>query len=407
MNLKIYLVLLFISTTTFAIAEDAAISYKLYGFVRNDLYYNSRQNVEAIDGAFHLFPKPKNIIVADGITTDKNATSQAEMLSIASRFGFDFSGTTFLGAKSSAKIEADFSGFAQNYYVLRIRQAYTKLNWSKTELLIGQTWHPLFGSVVPTSPDLSVGAPFQAFNRSPQVRLKQNLSDVISLTVATSYQMQYLSQGPIGSSSTYLKNNLLPSLFMGIESKTNHWINGVGFDIKTIKPTTEKITSASAVLYTQYTNKMFQLKAKTLWGENLSEYLMLSGYGVSGSLNGHPTYTNFNYSSSWLNITYGSKLQVGLFLGLSKNFGTNKALLADVNGKFTAYGYGYYQDSQLLLDRLTRIQPSISYNISNIKIGLEYDMTSGQYGTLKSNGLVTSPYTVNNNRIVVAVSYVF
>ncbi|MDD3321847.1 MAG: hypothetical protein PHS59_10430 [Paludibacter sp.] len=403
MNLKKNFLLLFISLTTVAMSEDSAVSFKFYGFVRNDIFYNSRQNVESTDGAFHLFPKPVELL--DG--KDKNAVSQAEMLSVATRLGMDITGSPILGAKSSAKIEADFSGFSQNFYVMRLRQAYTKLNWSNTELLIGQTWHPLFGSVMPSLTNLNVGAPFQPFNRSPQVRLKQNLWKTISLTAAASYQMQNLSQGPIGSSPTYLKNSLLPDLFIGAEGKTSHWTSGIGFDVKTIKPSVEKLTSSSAIIYTQYVNKSFQIKAKSLWGGNLSDYLMLSGYGITDSINGNPTYTNFNISSSWLNVVYGSTFQAGIFLGLSKNFGTNKLLAANTGNIFTAYGYGYYQDTQQLLDRLIRIQPYICYNFPNLKVGLEYDLTSAQYGTLKSDGLVSSPYNINNTRVVLSVSYLF
>jgi len=120
------------------------------------------------------------------------------MLSVNTRLGFDITGTSVLGAKTSGKIEADFAGFGTTYYVFRIRQAYMKLNWDKTELLIGQTWHPLFGNVVPTTFSANAGAPFQPFNRSPQVRLKQNLSSTLSFTAAALYEMQYCTQGPSG-----------------------------------------------------------------------------------------------------------------------------------------------------------------------------------------------------------------
>lgn len=384
-------------------ADTNSPSYKLYGFVRSDFYYNSRQNVEAIDGAFHLYPKP--VELSEG--KDKNAIPGAEMISVATRLGIDFKGTPILGAASSAKIECDFAGVTASYYLIRLRQAYMKLNWTSSELLVGQTWHPLFGSVMPTGPSLNAGAPFQPFSRSPQVRFKQNLGESFSLMASASYQMQYLSQGPAGPSASYLKNTMLPSLFLGAESKTKYWTSGLGADVKTIKPAVATITSASAVAYTQYVNKNIQIKAKALWGENVSDYLMLGGYGVTDSINGQPSYTNFNIGSSWLNIVYGSKVQVGVFLGLSQNFGTNKLLVTSSSNKFTAYGYGFYQDTQLLLDRLIRVAPHVTYNLTNFKFGLEYDLTSAKYGTLQADGLVSNPYNVNNHRVVASVSYLF
>ncbi len=394
----------FIIATGFLFAADTnSPSYKLYGFVRSDFYYNSRQNVEAIDGAFHLLPKPVDLFEGK----DKNAVPGAEMISVATRLGVDFKGTPILGAATSAKIECDFAGVTASYYLIRLRQAYLKLNWSKSELLVGQTWHPMFGSVMPTGPSLNAGAPFQPFSRSPQVRFKQNLTETFSLLASASYQMQYLSQGPLGSSASYLKNAMLPSLFFGAESKTKYWTSGLGADVKTIKPAVATITSVSAVAYTQYVNKNIQIKAKALWGENLSDYLIPSGYGVTDSINGQPSYTNFNVASSWLNIVYGSKVQVGVFLGFSQNFGTNKLLVVNSSDKFTAYGYGFYQDSQLLLDQLIRVAPHVTYSLTNFKFGLEYDLTSAKYGTLKANGLVSNPYNVNNHRVVASVSYLF
>lgn len=400
MNLKKLLPLFLISFSTFVSTQELS-KIKIYGFVRNDLYFNSRQNIEAIDGLFHLFPKPVSL---NSSNVDINATPQAEMLSIATRIGLDITGSDILGAKSSAKIEADFAGFGTSFTVLRIRQAHIRLNWEKSELLVGQTWHPLFGSVMPTGPSLNAGAPFQPFNRSPQVRFKQSLSSSLSLMIAGSYQMQYLSQGPIGSSASYLKNSMFPDLFLGTESKTKHWTTGFGIDVKTIKPSVEKLTSVSLVAYTQFIGAKFQFKAKTLLGENLTDYTMPCGYGVTDSINGNVGYTNFNMSSSWVNIVYGAKWQAGIFIGFSQNLGSTKDLLAR-GGKFTAYGFGITE--QLMLDRMYRIAPHVSYNLPNLKFGLEYDLTSADYGTLKSNGRVSSPSTVNNHRIVTSVSYFF
>ena len=169
MNTKQFFFILFSFLTILELpALEPTPSYKIYGFVRSDWYYNSRQNVEALDGLFNIFPKPGVVNVITG--EDTNATPASEMLSVASRLGFDFTGTAILGAKSSAKIECDFAGITSSYYLIRIRQAYMKLNWEKTELLVGQTWHPMFVNLQPITPALSVGTPFQPFNRSPQIR---------------------------------------------------------------------------------------------------------------------------------------------------------------------------------------------------------------------------------------------
>jgi hypothetical protein len=316
------------------------------------------------------------------------------MLSIASRVGVDIP-SRYIGAKSVAKIESDYAGFGTSFHVLRIRQAYFRLNWEKTELLAGQTWHPMFGSVMPITMSLNAGAPFQPFNRSPMIKLKQNFTSTFSVTAAAMYQMQYTSMGPIGSSPTYLKNALFPNVFFGFENKSKYWISGVGLDYKMIKPADEKLKSVSGVIYSQYIKDKFQVKAKAYWAQNMTDHLMLSGYGVSGSndATGNTAFANFNVVSSWLNVVYGSKWQAGVFVGLSQNLGTTKNLTLNAAEKYTVYGFGTYNDTQILLDRLYRVTPHISYNLPNMKFGIEYDLTSAMYGTIKQNGRVESPYS--------------
>lgn len=386
-------------------AADPSVGYQLYGFVRNDFYINSRQNFEVLDGLFSIFPKPVDINTNG---KDKNAVPNAEMLSVATRLGIDFRGTPIMGAKSTAKIECDFAGISTSYYLIRIRQAYLKLNWEKTELLVGQTWHPLFGSVLPTVPSLNTGSPFQPFNRSPQVRAKRMLTNELSVIGSVNYQMQYMSQGPLGASPSYLKNALLPDIFVGLESKSKHWISGVGFDTKMLKINDARLSSGSAVAYTQYADNQLQIKAKAIYGQNLSDHLMIGGYGISNeSTTNNIVYTNFNTLSSWLNLVYGTKVQTGIFVGFSQNLGTNENLNIDAAGKITAYGYGFYADTQQLMDRIYRIAPHITYNLSNFKLGFEYELTSADYGKIQGNGRIENSSTATNHRAMATISYIF
>lgn len=400
MTKKLFFLPFLILCASFTFSQEP-VKLKMYGFVRNDFFYNSRQNVEVIDGIFQLFPKP---VKRDSTGTDLYAVPQAEMLSVATRLGIDITGADILGAKSSAKIEADFAGFGTNVFVLRIRQAHMRLNWQKSELLVGQAWHPLFGSVTPTGPSLNAGSPFQPFNRSPQVRFRYNLNSAISITAAGCYQMQYVSQGPNGPSSSYFKNSMFPDMFIGAESKMKQWTTGIAMDVKVIKPDTERLTSVTAMAYTQLIKDKFQFKAKTLWGQNMSDYLMPLGYGISNLSDVKAEYTNFNVSTTWLNVVYGTRWQAGMFLGFTQNMGTTKSLVL-IKGNFTAYGSGV--SGQQILDRLYRAAPHVSYNLHNMKFGLEYDLTGVEYGNLKANGRVINSYFVNNHRAVASVSYFF
>ena len=57
--------------------------------------------------------------------------------------GLDVTGPDIGKGRSSAKIETDFGGFSGGHTMLRIRQAYVNLDWGKSAVLVGITWHPL------------------------------------------------------------------------------------------------------------------------------------------------------------------------------------------------------------------------------------------------------------------------
>lgn len=136
-------------------AQKKNFSYKFYGQVRGDLFYNSRANAEIVDGLFHLYPKD---VALDADGKDLNASPNGSFYLLYSRLGIDVQGPKVGSAKTSLKLEADFRGSGSNWAVLRIRHAYVNLDWGKSAVLIGQTWHPLFGEVFPQMLNLSTGA---------------------------------------------------------------------------------------------------------------------------------------------------------------------------------------------------------------------------------------------------------
>jgi hypothetical protein len=183
---KIILLVCFCSFFFCAYNQSKEFDYKFYGFVRGDLYYNSRSNTESVDGLFYLFPKD---ILPDAAGNDLNATSNGNFYTFTTRLGLDMKGPDIGSAKSSAKIETDFGGTTDINFMLRIRQAYVKLEWDKgSSLQLGQAWHPLFGEVMPNVLNLSTGSPFQPFGRNPQINY-QFRKGGIKLTATAVYQL--------------------------------------------------------------------------------------------------------------------------------------------------------------------------------------------------------------------------
>ena len=150
-------------------AQKEGFGYKFYGQVRTDLFYNSRSNSETVDGLFYMYPKD---VAPDADGKDLNAKPDGNFYTLYTRLGVNVTGPTLGKAKTSAKVEVDFRGSGTTYSLFRIRHVYFNLDWGKSALLVGQTWHPLYGDVAPEILNLNMGAPYQPFSRAPQVRYR-------------------------------------------------------------------------------------------------------------------------------------------------------------------------------------------------------------------------------------------
>ncbi|MDL2281994.1 hypothetical protein LJC44_02615 [Parabacteroides sp. OttesenSCG-928-G06] len=405
---RFLLPLLSLLTILPATAQKEGFTYKFYGFVRGDLFYNSRANVAPVDGNFYMYPMD---IREDSKGEDLNATPNGSFYTFTTRLGIDLTGPSLGKARTSAKIETDFGGFSASTTMLRIRQAYVALDWQKSQLLIGQTWHPLSGAVMPDVLNLSSGAPFNPFNRSPMLRLQQKVENV-KLTAATIWQLQYLSAGPAGASEDYIKNRCIPEVYIGADYTHKNWLLGIGGHMISLKPRTvsqmqegiykvdERITAFTAEAHLKYSGKNMMFAAKTLLGSLTDHSAMLGGYGIhsANTHTGEQEYTPFRHSTSWVNFTYGTKWKAGIFAGYAKNLGTSKSLVSST----PVYGKG------LDIDQLIMINPSFSYNAGPWRMGIEYCLSNAHYGAIDiGSGKVHDTHAVSNHRILGLLVYSF
>ena len=314
----LFTILLLSSTTSFAQLKD--FSYKFYGQIRTDLFYNSRANEETVDGLFYMYPKDK-VYDADG--KDLNATANGSFYALYTRMGLDVQ-----GPKTSAKVELDFRGSGTTFSVVRLRHAYLNLDWGTSALLLGQTWHPLYGDVAPQILNLNMGAPFQPFSRAPQIRYRYKTGD-IQITGAALWQSQYLSQGPEGKSQKYIKNSCVPEIYAGIDYKHKGLLIGAGIEMVSLTPRTqatvedkiykvsERITSLSYEVHMKYNSEKWLVAAKSVLGSNLTQTSMLGGYGIKSidPRTGEQEYSPNRNSSSWINIVYGKTWKPAIFFG--------------------------------------------------------------------------------------------
>ncbi|NJK87598.1 MAG: hypothetical protein HC906_18115 [Bacteroidales bacterium] len=236
-------ILILVSSLLLAIASNAQdsikaekpVEIKLSGFIMNNMFFDTRKNVEALDGMVLLFPSPIDTSNARG--EDLNAVKNVNLLSFASRLRAGITGPDAFGSKTSGLIEFDFTG-RSNTAAVRFRQAWIKMNWKSTELLVGRAWHPMASlDVIPSVMALSIGAPFQPFNRSAQITLTQKFGKLNAM-FSVIYQNDYTNYGPSGKSYLYQTNALIPNLHGQLKYKSDNAIAGIGVDYKALKPRT-------------------------------------------------------------------------------------------------------------------------------------------------------------------------
>ena len=406
--------------------------FKFYGFIRNYFAFDSRESKSGTKDLFYYIPKDE-ALNAKG--EDMNANPTFRFLAITSRVGLDVKDYQFGKTKVGAKIETDFYCMNGNVAVLRLRQAYATLGWDglgkdgkqSTSLKIGQAWHPIAADQ-PYVIDLETGTPFNPFSRTPQVMLDHNFSKNFTLTGGFIWQMQYLSSGPNGASDNYIKYGCIPEFYAGVTFKSNNGFTGrVGMDVLSIKPrwrnsagdkVDDRITTVSPYVYAQYSKDAFAVNAKVVYASAGEHFNMLSGYGVTDvNFDGSWDYAPLHSTASYLSVKYGRKLQVQGMIGHMKNLGTSKSLYEDpANPGYTSTknvyisGNGFHN-----LNQIIRVTPTVVYNLGKLSFGLEYDITSAQYGKYavdghvnSSNGLVDGDlHWVTNHRLLGMVKFTF
>jgi hypothetical protein len=422
------------------------------GFIKNDFFWDSRQNVSIREGHFLLYPMR---VDKDARDADLNSTSNFNFLSIQTRLAAKITGPDVFKAKLSALVEADFFGNENAYFVdangFRLRHAFIKLNWPKTELLMGQYWHPMFNpNCFPAVVSFNTGAPFQAFSRNPQIRLTQKMGN-FSVMFAACSQRDFVSPG---GSSVSLRNTSIPDVSLQFaygfknDSTNKDFLIGLGGGYKTVAPrinsevSTTVIVTPEYVVYDTLNNphvipavtkttsvkykvderlggyyavfflknkwKPVTLKLYAAYGQNIFDLTMLGGYAVSSISDPaikQNEYTPFNTASAWTELmTNGKKVQVGIFAGYTQNMGTSKNVL-----DYSTTNRG--ADIQSVY----RVSPRVIFISGKFQLMVELESTTAFYADKDakgvilrdSKGVITQTTPATNLRAILGIMYSF
>ncbi len=407
--MKKYLIILFFSAASaflYPQESKSEFGFSLSGFLKTDIFFDSRQTVSAREGHFLLYPSPESFDVNN---VDINDKANFNILSIQSRLTGKITAPDAFGAKTSGLLEGEFFGTADSdINGFRLRHAFVKLDWEKVSLLVGQTWHPMFVTeLVPGTVSFNTGAPFNPFSRNPQVRLTASFNKFKFIAAALT-QRDFQSNGPAGFSSTYLRNAVIPNLHGQIQFTSDGHLIGIAVDYKTLMPrlvttknvsTDETISSFAATAFLKFNLEPVTIKAQGTYGGNLADLMMLGGYAIKSidTTNGIEQYTDLKSLSGWIDLSTGKKIEFGLFAGYSKSLGAADNIAGSYFGRGTD------------IDNLLRISPRIQFNSEKTRISTELEYTSAGYGKPDNTdkGKIKDIKSITNIRLLVAFYYFF
>jgi hypothetical protein len=396
-------------------APPSAPTISIYGFIRNDMNFDSRQNVFVREGQLDLYPKDKDL-QSDG--SDYNKKSQLNILGVLTRFGVKVSGPEAFKAKTSAVLEGDFFGQSDvNIGLLRLRHGYVKLDWKKSALTLGQTWYPLFiPECFPGTVNFNTGIPIAPFGWAGQIKYTAKFDTKTSLSI-TAYKPREFAVSNVNiadNANAASMNAALPELNIHLQYKSGILLVGAQADYSLLMPyvkygtspdfsiSKEKVSAVTAMAYAKVTGKKIAMKTQVVIGQNTTHWVMMGGYfGYKATPTAIETYKPSKTTSAWLDIYgTGKKIVPGLFAGYSVNNGA-------ASGATSAYGRAIGVSGRGIKD-LIRVSPRVDFISGNLSFRNELEFTNAQYGTRGNDGKVTGPTDkVTNVRFTFSTVYNF
>ena len=436
--------------------EETPAKVKVYGFIRNYMVFDTHEVSAGTQDLYFYMPKDRKMV--DGV--DQNAVPSFRMLALTTRLGLDVGGYRIGDLKVSGNVEADFYSMNGSLATLRLRHAYASLLWDNLvlgDLLVhvGQTWHPMAADM-PHVTNLETGAPFNPFNRSPQVMFHWTVGK-FTWTGGILYPMQYLPVGPVNTTSPvwnpstgryepkltygttksadFNKYGLIPEVYLGVSFKSGGFLGKAGanlfsslprweapaitvvdeatreltFDYDHTSVLKERLYAISPFVYLQFTKGSFQIKAKSILAQSGEHMNLLSGYAGTYNWNRHSLeYTPMQDWASFVSVQAGRKFQFLCMLGYMQQLGTTKSVFAYLaNNRLNTLWLNTSADSKI--QRAFRATPTLAYNLGKLTFSLEYNCTGAWFGEGDRNrgGLYETGHWVLNHRVEQMVKFSF
>src|SRR5690606_24546212 len=115
--------------------------------------------------------------------------------------------------------------------------------WDQAVLLGGQINMPfLIDECKPHTVSRNTGRPIESYARYPQLRITYMPSKHFHVILAAMTQLDERSDGPIGPSTTYLRNAIAPMMQLRLDGHVGTHLLGIGAGFKRLAPRIESLT---------------------------------------------------------------------------------------------------------------------------------------------------------------------
>lgn len=350
--------------------DNEKVQFRFGGRVDGYVFTDTYKGVESGGGLQYLMPA-RPVIGGDGKDANAEGTLRFGIATTRLNVGAAYNFTEKF--RSSAFVEIDFmgAGGANPLNLIRLRHAFLKLEWTRDELLVGQTSHlMLVDQIAPSTVIFGAGYPINPLSRPIQVRYTHQFGNIVNLAVAASMfagtegQMQSVAMTP----------DIALRVMVGDPSRN---MIGAAGSFKSIEPRMEVVHDrkarmnalSGAIFGIVHPIPQFSIRAFGIVGQDLQTLGMT---GMFAPVQGGTGYSPSTTVSAWVDLAgdVGCGFSVGLFGGYQKNIGTfDPIITADV---ITAA-------DQLGVDFFYRISPRVWYTYKKLSFGLEYLFTQASW----------------------------
>jgi hypothetical protein len=399
---------------THILSNNALYYPKFSGYTKGELWFDSRQVIGLRDNEYLLYPADQS---CDTTGQDTNATGQFNGSIIQTRARVELSAPPLYNITSKGIIEADFFGTSVTLPVCRPRHAYATLSSNHVTVLAGHTWQPLFiEDCYPDTIGFNTGAPIEVFARQSQLRCGIDYHG-LQIFGAALGQLETTSFGPIGASTQYLRNSMIPNMHLQAayrlkKGRFQGSLVGAAIDFLRIVPrlvtndnvyAQESVNATRCIAFGKFKYKSVDIKFKGLYIENGYDLVMLGGYGVThiDPITDQRTYRPTRTISVWGEFSIKKQIEPGIFVGWTKNLGTKEVIIPTYNSENLLYT----RNSNI--DTVIRIAPRVRCYVKPCIIAFETEYTRATYGIVNNHARPYNTHPELNIRLLGSVYYTF